>query len=59
MTDLLLAIYPVIIIWNIRIQMKLKLIISFLMGLGVVTAACSLAKTVQFDRLRAVKDSTC
>ncbi|KAH8588349.1 hypothetical protein B0O99DRAFT_693511 [Bisporella sp. PMI_857] len=56
--DFLLALYPVIIIWNLRIRKQLKLIISFLMGLGVVTAVCSLVKTVQFKRLATEEDAT-
>ncbi|RAK99750.1 uncharacterized protein BO80DRAFT_446088 [Aspergillus ibericus CBS 121593] len=58
MTDLILAFYPSVIIWNLQLRLKLKLIISILMGLGVVTAVCSLIKTIEFGRLEAVKDST-
>ncbi|KAJ5612618.1 hypothetical protein N7510_005812 [Penicillium lagena] len=57
-TDLLLAIYPVFIIWNLRIRTQLKLVISVLMGLGVVTAACSLAKTINYGRLLVATDQT-
>lgn len=59
LTDLVLALYPIIIIWNLRIRKQLKLIISILMGLGLVTAVCSFVKTLQFDRLKASEDATC
>ncbi|MCJ1417264.1 hypothetical protein MMC32_003606 [Xylographa parallela] len=57
-TDLLLALYPVFIIYNLQIQLRLKIILCFLMGLGVFTAICSLVKTAQFNRLEISPDAT-
>ncbi|MCJ1318994.1 hypothetical protein MMC15_004326 [Xylographa vitiligo] len=57
-TDLLLALYPVFIIYNLQIQLRLKVILCFLMGLGVFTAICSLVKTAQFNRLEISPDAT-
>ena len=62
MTDFLLALYPVVIIWNLQIRLQLKAVITFLMGLGVITGVCSIVKTQQFGRLRDVTkniDPTC
>ncbi|KAL4783632.1 hypothetical protein BJX76DRAFT_357780 [Aspergillus varians] len=58
MADFLLACYPGVMIWNLKLRLRLKLTISILMGLGLVTGVCSLIKTIEFGRLRAVKDAT-
>ena len=60
--DLLLALYPVLIVSKLRMRLKLKVVLGILMGLGVFTAVCSLAKTIEFDRMNQPStnpDSTC
>ena len=50
------------IVYNLKIQLKVKLSLCVLMGLGVFTAVCSVAKTVLFNRLSESStgsDSTC
>ena len=54
----MLALYPVTLVYNLQIKLKLKLTLCVLMGLGVFTAACSLVKTVQFNRIQATTDTT-
>lgn len=58
-TDLVIALYPIMIIWNLKMALRLKLIICCVLGLGVVTAMCSLVKTIEFFRLRLSTDPTC
>jgi uncharacterized membrane protein len=48
-TDLLLAIYPVFIIWNLRTPRKRKVIISVLMGFGVFSAGFGMGKTIEYS----------
>ena len=57
--DLLLALYPTFIIWKIRISPLLKTVICSLMGLGVFTAACSLAKTILYKKMTGSQDYFC
>jgi len=51
LTDLISAIVPIFIILHLRIDLHTKIAIGILMGLGVVTAACSIAKAVTVQGL--------
>lgn len=57
--DLVLALYPAYLIWNLQMRLRLKIILICLMGLGVFTAVASLIKTASFGRLRTTTDATC
>ena len=46
LSDFLLATFPIIILCNVRINRKLKIGLCILMGLGVITAGCSIVRTV-------------
>ena len=57
--DLLLALYPTFIIWKIRISLLLKVVLCSLMGSGVFTAACNLAKAILFKKIMSSQDLMC
>ncbi|MCJ1435657.1 hypothetical protein MMC27_005032 [Xylographa pallens] len=51
MTDLISAIIPIFVIQHLRINLHTKIAIGILMGLGVVAAACSIAKAITVQGL--------
>ncbi|MCJ1402370.1 hypothetical protein MMC11_005590 [Xylographa trunciseda] len=51
LTDLISAIIPIFVIHHLRIDLHTKIAIGILMGLGVVAAACSIAKAVTVQGL--------
>lgn len=58
-TDVVLALYPIGILYKLRIPSKLKIGLGFLLGLGMFTAVCSIIKTVEFKAVAASEDPTC
>ncbi|KAI1380752.1 hypothetical protein F4677DRAFT_404508 [Hypoxylon crocopeplum] len=51
LSDLVLALFPTLIIWNLQMPLKTKLGIGFLMSLGVIAAAAAAVKTVELRNL--------
>ncbi|MCJ1284829.1 hypothetical protein MMC26_004166 [Xylographa opegraphella] len=51
LTDLISAVVPIFVIQHLRISLQTKIAIGVLMGLGVVAAACSLAKAITLQGL--------
>ena len=44
-SDLILAIVPMLILWDLQIQMRLKVGLCLLLGLGIVAAAAAILRT--------------
>ena len=55
----MLALYPVTLVYNLQIKLKFKLTLCVLMGLGIFSAACSLIKTIELNRIQVTTDTTC
>ncbi|KAI9813676.1 MAG: hypothetical protein M1827_003747 [Pycnora praestabilis] len=45
-TDLICSGFPIIVLWDVKIPRRVKIALCGLMGLGVITAACSTVRTV-------------
>ncbi|KAJ5151591.1 hypothetical protein N7492_009886 [Penicillium capsulatum] len=56
--DLILALYPVVFFWNVRLKLRVKFGLCFLMGLGVIACGCSIIKTTFLRVLSETKDVT-
>lgn len=56
--DLVLALYPVIFFWNVRLTTRIKVGLCLLMGLGVICCACSIVKTIYLRVLSQTEDVT-
>ncbi|KAI1138504.1 integral membrane protein [Hypoxylon sp. FL0543] len=50
-SDLVLALFPTLLIWKLQIPLRTKLGISFLMSLGVIAAVAATVKTVELRNL--------
>ena len=57
-TDAILAVYPVSIVHNLRIAVRLKVGLCFLLGLGWFTAVCSALKTYEVKAVENTEDPT-
>ncbi|RDL33300.1 Integral membrane protein [Venustampulla echinocandica] len=57
-TDLVLAIYPAITIWNLSMPRKLKAGLAALMSLGVIAMIAAIVKTINIASLTARSDYT-
>ncbi|KAI0096316.1 hypothetical protein F4776DRAFT_651703 [Hypoxylon sp. NC0597] len=55
LVDLILAVFPVSLFWNLKMETKQKLSLSCMMGLGIFAMAASIIKTIN---LRAFTDTT-
>ncbi|KAJ5378165.1 uncharacterized protein N7496_005574 [Penicillium cataractarum] len=56
--DLILALYPVVFFWKVRLDLRVKIGLCFLMGLGVIACACSIIKTTYLRVLSQTDDVT-
>ena len=56
--DLALALLPITVIWNLRLDWHKKLGLSILMGLGVFAFICAVIKTSKLPELNARADIT-
>ena len=56
--DLALALLPITIIWNLRLDWQKKMGLSTLMGLGVFAFICAVIKTTKLPELNARGDLT-
>ncbi|KAL9626857.1 MAG: hypothetical protein Q9204_006987 [Flavoplaca sp. TL-2023a] len=45
-SDFALALFPIIILWKVQIELRIKAGLCFLMSLGLGTAACCIVRTV-------------
>lgn len=51
-SDAALAIYPIYLIWGLQVTMRMKIGLCFLLGFGLVAAACSALKTAELTNLQ-------
>lgn len=56
--DLILALYPVVFFWNVRLNVRVKVGLCVLMGLGVIACVCSIVKTSYLRVLSQTEDIT-
>ncbi|KAJ6115425.1 hypothetical protein N7486_001203 [Penicillium sp. IBT 16267x] len=56
--DLILALYPVMFFWNVRLNRRVKVGLCCLMGLGVAACACAIVKTTTLRVLDDTEDVT-
>jgi hypothetical protein len=56
--DLVLALYPIILFWKVRLSVRVKVGLCVLMGLGVFCCACSIVKTTYLRVLSETDDVT-
>ncbi|KAG8208466.1 Integral membrane protein [Trichophyton interdigitale] len=56
--DLVLAVFPASLLWNLNMEMKKKISLSLLMGLGIIAMIASIIKTVQLQAITAKADIT-
>ncbi|KAI9751445.1 MAG: hypothetical protein M4579_006055 [Chaenotheca gracillima] len=56
--DLYLAIFPITIFWNLQMNMRTKVGLCVVMGLGIVASVCSIIKTTKLKGLGAHSDFT-
>lgn len=59
LSDIILAIYPVIVFWNLKISLRIKAGLCLLMAGGLVAAAAGIVKTVNLKFISASHDITC
>ncbi|KAL8760598.1 MAG: hypothetical protein Q9184_003230 [Pyrenodesmia sp. 2 TL-2023] len=45
-SDFVLALFPIVLLWNVQIAMRVKAGLCILMSLGLITAACCIVRTV-------------
>lgn len=55
--DFVTALLPVVVLRNLQMDQKRKAAVGVVLGLGLLTAACSIGKTVTADLV--TKDPTC
>ena len=58
MADLVLALYPITLLWTLQMSKILKIGLCFLMGLGTVACACAIVKTVKLANISKSDDFT-
>ena len=58
LSDLVLALFPTVIIWNLQMRLSVKIGIASAMGLGVFAAAAAIVKTYELRLLNAKSDFT-
>lgn len=51
-SDAALAIYPIYLIWGLQVRMRMKIGLCFLLGFGLIAAACSALKTAELTNLQ-------
>ena len=57
-TDLILALYPITIFWNLQMRLRIKIGICVLLGLGVFTSVCGAIKTYYIHLILSTEDPT-
>lgn len=56
--DLILALYPVVFFWKVRLNTRVKVGLCVLMGLGGIACVCSIVKTTYLRVLSQTEDVT-
>jgi len=56
-SDFTFALYPILILWNVKIKTKDKIGLCALMGLGLITGACCIVRTVLNNQALAADSS--
>lgn len=51
-SDAALAIYPIYLIWDLQVTMRMKIGLYFLLSFGLIAAACSALKTAELTNLQ-------
>ncbi|KAJ0109326.1 hypothetical protein J7T55_000251 [Diaporthe amygdali] len=51
-SDAVLAIYPIYLIWGLQVTLRMKVGLCFLLGFGLIAAACSALKTAELRNLQ-------
>lgn len=57
-SDVVLAIYPILVFWNLKISNKIKIGLCFLMAGGLIAAAAGVTKTVYLKLISVSTDIT-
>ena len=50
-SDIILAVYPSLIVWRLQIPLRLKFVLAVVMGLGVIAGAFSFVKLYQLTQV--------
>ena len=58
-SDVVLALYPVIVFWNLKISLRMKIGLCLLMAGGLVAAVGGVMKTINIKFIEAQKDKNC
>lgn len=58
-TDLILALWPISIVWNLQTALRVKVGFCLLMAVGIVPAAAAFVRIQLLTRLHTAKDPTC
>ncbi|KAJ5289221.1 hypothetical protein N7478_002251 [Penicillium angulare] len=56
--DMVLALYPVMFFWNVRLNRRVKIGLCVLMGLGVAACVCAIVKTTTLRVIAETEDVT-
>ncbi|KAF4548132.1 Hypothetical protein D9617_31g063680 [Elsinoe fawcettii] len=56
--DLILALWPISIVWNLKTSINVKIGFCFLMAIGIIPGLASFIRITQLDKLRSTKDVT-
>ncbi|KAI4145465.1 MAG: hypothetical protein LQ341_002385 [Variospora aurantia] len=56
--DLALAIYPIILFWDLRVKLFKKLVLSVLFAFGIIGSVCAIIRTVNVSGLSHTYDVT-
>lgn len=57
-TDVILALYPIHLIWGVQMSKRLKIGLCCLMGFGLLAAVTSTTKTIELRNLTQTQDKT-
>ncbi|KAH7123585.1 integral membrane protein [Dendryphion nanum] len=58
LVDLILALFPTSLFWNLNMKISTKISLSILMGLGVFAMVCSIKKTIELRAIDEKDDPT-
>ncbi|KAL8718515.1 MAG: hypothetical protein Q9225_004364 [Loekoesia sp. 1 TL-2023] len=56
--DLALAIYPIVLFWDLQVKLAKKLVLSLLFAFGIVACICAIIRTVNLSTLGQTQDIT-
>ena len=58
MTDFCLALYPIYLVRSLQMRMRIKILVTALMGLGIFSATCSIIRTYYLKSVPATSSRT-